>query len=930
MEFRKVLALRGPNYWARFPVLEAWVDLGDLRDSASDELPGFNERLKSWLPTLIEHRCSIGHRGGFFERLRRGTYQAHIMEHVAIELQCLAGCDVSFGRTRETAEDGVYRVALEYIEEDVGRRSFELARDLCLAAVYDRPFDVAAAVKELRTLYEQVRLGPSTASIVRAAVARGIPTRRLNRGSLVQLGYGAKLRRILAAETDRTGAIAESIAQDKELTRSFLRAAGVPVPEGRPVESADDAVRAAEEIGFPVVVKPQFGNQGRGVATNLKTADEVRAAYTAARLEEPTVVIEKHASGGDYRLLVVGDRVVAAARREPAQVIGDGVHTIKELIGVANQDPRRGEDHATCLSKIPLDAVSLSVVASQGYTPQSIPEAGARILIRRNANLSTGGTATDVTGDVHSLVAARAIDAARIVGLDIAGVDVVASDISRPLEEQGGVVVEVNAGPGLRMHLEPSAGTPRDVGKAIVDLLFANGETGRIPIVAVTGVNGKTTTTRLIAHLISQTYKNVAYTCTDGIYVGSRRIEAGDCSGPQSAGNVLLNPQVEAAVLETARGGILRAGLAFDTCDVSVVTNIGEGDHLGLGDIESLEKLARVKRTVADATHPQGTAVLNATDPLVVEMAESCPGSVLFFARSPDHAVLVQHRNRGGRAVTVYEGDIVLCEGQHHAVLAPLARVPITHGGRVAFQVENVLAAVAAAWSLGIPREAIRDGLETLGADMKSMPGRFNLLDIHEATVIVDYGHNVSSLKSLIETIEQLPHQRRLAVYTAAGDRRDCDMIQQGELLGRTFDELYLYEDQYMRGRKEGEIIQLLRKGVAVAGRPCAVKEFKGVFPAIEKALDSLSPGSLLLLQCDTVDESVAFVQQYIQKRGTGREIALADALAAVGSEGVPAASERFDAEESEPVSMISNGRKGRGAAVGGHVEEWAAVPVVD
>jgi cyanophycin synthetase len=750
---------------------------------------------------------------------------------------------------------------------------------LCLAAIYDRPFDVSAAVKELRELAEQVRLGPSTGSIVRAAIARGIPARRLNKASLVQLGYGAKQRRILAAESDRTSAIAESIAQDKELTRSLLAAVGVPVPKGRPVESPEDAVATAEEIGYPVVVKPQFGNQGRGVATNLNSREEVLTAYEAARLEEPTIVVEKHAPGDDYRLLVVGDRVVAAARREPAQVTGDGVHSIEELIAIVNADPRRGEDHATCLSKIPLDAISHSVIASQGFTPHSVPQAGVRVLIRRNANLSTGGTAADVTDQVHPQLAARAIDAARVVGLDIAGVDVVATDIGRPLEEQGGVIVEVNAAPGLRMHLAPSSGTPREVGEAIVDHLFLPGDTGRIPLVAVTGVNGKTTTTRFIAHILSQTGKKVGFTCTEGIYLGNRRIDSGDCSGPQSAQNLLLNPQVEAAVLETARGGILRAGLGFDRCDVSVVTNIGQGDHLGLSDIDSLEKLARVKRTIVEATHAHGTAVLNADDPLVVEMAEYSPASVLYFSRSPGNVVLAEHRGRGGRAVTVAEGEIVLCDGSREVPLIPLARVPLTHGGRIAFQVENVLAAVGAAWSLGLAREVIRAGLETFGADMRTLPGRFNLLEIKGATVIMDYGHNVPSLVAMIEAIQQLPQRRRTVVYTAAGDRRNCDMIRQGELLAGAFDRVILYEDQYVRGRNQGEIMSLLRQGISASGRTVEVDEIKGAFPAIEMVLDNAGEGDLILLQCDTVDETVDFVKQYMDRNRVGREIDLDEVL---------------------------------------------------
>lgn len=880
MEFRKVLALRGPNYWANFPVLEAWVDLGALKDSSSDELPGFNERLMSWLPTLIEHRCSIGHRGGFFERLRRGTYQAHILEHVALELQILSGTEVGFGRTRETSEEGVYRVALEYQEQEGARRALELARELCLAAVYDRPFDVHAAIKELRALGEQVRLGPSTNSIVKAAIARGIPARRLNTGSLVQLGYGSKQRRILAAETDRTSAIAESIAQDKELTRSLLQAVGVPVPEGRPVKSAEEAIEAAEEIGYPVVVKPQYGNQGRGVATNLRSKEEVLAAYEAARQEEETILVEKFAPGDDYRVLVVGNRVIAAARRDAAQVIGDGMHTIKELIDVVNSDPRRGEDHATALSKIPLDAISLGVLASQGYAPHDVPEAGKKVLIRRNANLSTGGTATDVTDRVHPEVAVRAVTAAKVVGLDIAGVDIVALDIGRPLEEQGGVIVEVNAAPGLRMHLEPSSGTPRAVGEAIVDLLFAEGDTGRIPIIAVTGVNGKTTTTRFIAHIAAQTGKRVAYTCTDGIFVGNRRIDTGDCSGPQSAQNVLFNPEVDIAVLETARGGILRAGLGWDRCDVSVVTNIGEGDHLGLGDIDTLDKLARVKRTIVEATSPHGMAVLNAADPYVVEMAPYCPGSVMYFALDADHPVLAEHRAKGGRAVAVRDGEIVLCEGNLEIPLVSLDRVPLTHGGRITFQAENTLAAVAAAWSMGWTREILREGLETFGADMRTSPGRFNLLEIQGATVIVDYGHNVSSLKCMIDAIEQFPHERRIVVYTAAGDRRDCDMIRQGELLAQAFDHVFVYEDQYVRGRKEGEIMGLLRQGLSKPGRVREITEVKGVFPAIERALGMAGEGDLVLIQADTVDESVAFVKQYMATKAAGREIRLQEALA--------------------------------------------------
>jgi cyanophycin synthetase len=864
MEFRKILTLRGPNIWANFPVLEAWVDLGVLKDSPSDELPGFNDRLMSWLPTMIEHRCSVGERGGFFERLRRGTYQAHILEHVTLELSTLAGSDVGFGRARETSEDGVYKVAVEYQEEAFGKACFHSARELLAAAVNDTPFDVAAEVKKLRDLLHKERLGPSTAAIVRAAVARGIPYRRLNSESLVLLGHGARQRRILAAETDRTGAIAESIAQDKELTRSLLRQVGVPVPKGRPVKDAEDAWAAAQEIGGPVVVKPQFGSQGRGVATNLSTREQVEAAYASVRADWTDIVVEGFAPGADYRVLVVGGRVVAAARRDPAQVIGDGRHTITELVALVNRDPRRGDDHATVLSKLVLDPIALQVLQEQGYTPESIPQSGHRVLIRRNANLSTGGTATDVTDRIHYEVSARSVEAARIIGLDVAGVDVIAQDISRPLEEQAGVIVEVNAAPGLRMHLEPSAGTPRQVGEAIVSLLYPEGETGRVPIVAVTGVNGKTTTTRLIAEFIRHTGKTVGMTCTDGIRIGDRWIDNDDCSGPQSARMVLLNPRVEAAVLETARGGILREGLGFDRCDVAVVTNIGEGDHLGMAEIHTLEKLALVKRTIVDVVSPTGAGVLNAADPLVAEMAPKCPGTVVFFARDPKNPVLAAHLACGRRGVFVRNEAVVLAEGDKETVLVSLTRVPLTHQGRIDFQVENVLAASAAAWSLGIPLQAIADVLEVFTSDIQQTPGRFNVLYHGEATIVLDYGHNSSALLALVDAIAVFPHKRRLTVFTAAGDRRNEDIIRQGEIIGDHFDFIILYEDACRRGRADGEVTALLRQGLARGQRLSGSYETRGELVAVEAALGRLRPGDLLYIQPDQVELCLGFVQNYL------------------------------------------------------------------
>jgi cyanophycin synthetase len=864
MEFRKVLALRGPNLWANFPVLEAWVDLGALKDSPSNTLPGFNDRLMSWMPTMIEHRCSIGERGGFFQRLRDGTYLGHILEHCTLELQTLAGTEVGFGKARETSEEGVYKVVIEYREEALARECLKTAREMLLAAIDDRPFDVSAEIERLRDLAQQICLGPSTRAIVEAAAARGIPARRLNEGSLIQFGQGAKQRRILAAETDRTGAIAEEIAQDKELTRMFLQAVGAPTPQGRPVTSGDDAWAAAEDIGVPVVVKPQDGNQGRGVATNLTTREQVLAAYEAARQESSQVLVEKYALGNDYRLLIIGGKLIAAARREPAQVLGDGIHTVRELIDRVNLDPRRSDHHATVLSKIHLDPVSLGVLKDQGYAPESVPAAGALVLIRRNANLSTGGTAIDVTERVHPEVAERAIEAAKVVGLDIAGIDVVAQDISKPLEAQGGVIVEVNAAPGLRMHLQPSAGVGRPVGEAIINMMFPQGEDGRIPVVAITGTNGKTTTTRFIAHILKGTGKQVGMTCTDGIYIDDRRIDCDDCSGPLSARSVLMNPAVEMAVFETARGGILRAGLGFDLCDVAVVTNVGEGDHLGLSDIHTLEMLAKVKRCIVDVVKPRGAAVLNANDPLVAAMAEKCPGSVVFFALSEEHPVIVSHRAAGKRAVFVRNNTIILAEGTREESLIGLDRVPLTHGGKVDFQVENALAAVAAAWSLNIPLDTIRTRVECFAANMEMAPGRFNLLDINGATVIIDYGHNASSLSALLEVMAKYPHQHRTTVYSMAGDRRDCDLIRVGQLLGESFDRVILYEDHSVRGRPTGEIMRVMRQGLEGCSRVKDIQDFQGNLAAIEAGLQFAQPGELILIQADTIDETVQFLRRYL------------------------------------------------------------------
>lgn len=867
MQVRTVRALRGPNIWGSATVLEVLVDLNSWLPMAAESVADICRTTQQYLPETqipLCTECEANLRDDLNQS--PGLLLSVILARTVVALQVQSGAEVQFGRVAETNEPGVYKLAVEYREEPVGRLAVAAALELLLSVWRHASYDAVAKIRELRSLDQQIRLGPSTGSIVRAAQARGIPTRRLNEHSLVQIGYGSRQHRILAAETDKTSAIAEAIVQDKELTKQLLRSVGVPVPPGRPVTDAEDAWLAAQEIGVPVVVKPLDGNQGRGVAVNLSTKEQVFTAYASAKEEGDLVLVEKFAPGCDYRLLIINHQLVAAAKREPPQVTGDGRRTISELVVEVNQDPRRGEDHATSLNKIPLDDIAKGVLREQGLTTESIPAAGQLVLLRRNANLSTGGSATDVTDIVHPEVIARAIDAVRMVGLDIAGVDVVASDISVPLEQQGAVIVEVNAAPGLRMHLEPSSGKSRPVGEAIVDMMFPAGKTGRIPIVSVTGVNGKTTTTRLMAHLLRQQGKRVGMTCTDGVYVDDRRIDTGDCSGPKSARTVLANPIVDAAVLETARGGILREGLGYDRADVAIVTNIGEGDHLGLNGIDTREQLARVKRVIAENVTTQGHVVLNAADSLTAAMAEYCTGTVIFFAVSEENPVLKAHRDRGGKVAFVQQNHLVLAEGSWETRLVPLTNVPLTMGGVIGFQVENVLATAAGAWGLGIPLQDIRHGLESFVNDTKNVPARFNTIHYRGATIVIDYGHNTSALLALVNAFEKLPHERRLIVYTAAGDRQDFDIIRQAEVIGHGFDFMVLYEDQCTRGRPDGEVIRLMREGLARGQRIKEIVETRGEMMAIEMTLQRMQPGDLVLIQADQVKPAIQYVESFLAR----------------------------------------------------------------
>ncbi|MDP3170668.1 MAG: cyanophycin synthetase, partial [Polaromonas sp.] len=849
MNVSRIRALRGPNLWSRHTALEAIVACTNA-ECAIDRLPGFEPRVRSLFPAIGALRP-----GGYVGPVSL----AHVLESAALALQANAGCPVTFSHTAATLEPGVYQTVIEYSEEAVGRLALELAQALVHAALHETGFDVDAAITQLRDLDEDERIGPSTGAIVDAAVARGIPYRRLTRGSLVQFGWGSRQRRIQAAELDTTSAVSESIAQDKDLTKKLLQAAGVPVPVGRPAADADDAWAAALEIGLPVVVKPLDGNQGKGVTVNIVTRDHLNIAFRAAA-EYGEVLVEKFLPGNDFRLLVVGNKLVAASRRDPPQVLGDGLHSVRELVDIVNQDPRRGEGHATSLTKIRFDEIAVARLAVQDLTPESIPARGRRVILRNNANLSTGGTATDVTTDVHPEVAARAVAAAQMIGLDICGVDMVCESVLRPLEAQSGGVVEVNAAPGLRMHLSPSYGKGRAVGSAMINALFTHGDDGRVPVVAVTGTNGKTTVTRLIAHLLTASGLRCGMTNTDGVYVDGRQTDSGDCSGPKSARNVLMHPDVDAAVFEVARGGVLREGLGFDRCQVAVVTNIGSGDHLGLNYITTVEDLAVLKRVIVQNVAPAGYAVLNAADPIVAAMAPTCPGNVIYFAADRHHPLMATHRAQGKRTVYVDGNAIVAAEGAWRERVL-LQHVPLTRGGSIGFQVENVMAAVAAAWAVGLQWDTLKSGLASFVSDAHNAPGRFNVLDYKGATVIADYGHNPDAMRALVAAVDGMPAskgQRRSVVISGAGDRRDSDIRDQTIILGKAFDDVLLYQDAAQRGRADGEVMALLREGLVGASRTTHIEEIHGEFLAIDTALARLEPGDLCLILVDQVQEALA------------------------------------------------------------------------
>jgi len=785
MQIRRVLSLGGPNIWANYPVLEAWVDLGPLDTQPSNTLPGFTDRLTAWLPSMIEHRCSEGVRGGFFSRLRDGTWMGHVLEHVTLELQSLAHMPVGYGRTRETSERGVYRVVVECLEPAFGEACLRSGRDLLMAAIEDRPFDVAEQLRRLREIADDVCLGPSTQAIVTAAKARGIPFVRVSHSNLVQLGYGKAQHRIWAAETAKTCALAESIAQDKDLTRQLLQSVGLPMPSGRRVENREDAWTAAEELGLPVVVKPQDANHGRGVSIRLEDRAAVEAAFDIASREGTGVIVERFISGAQYRVLVVGGKAVAASGGEAEQVQADGIHSVEQLVEHANQDPRRGEDSAMPLTPLLLDEISLELLRRQGLDKESVPAAGRTVLIHHNGDLTV-----DETERMHPKIAESCVIAAQTVGLDVAGIDIIADDIGRPLETQNGAVIEVNASPGLVMHLKPLIGKPRPVGEAIVDHLYPASETGRVPVVAVSGTNGKSSVVSMVAAMLSASSRTVGQASSNGLLVGEQVLNSQDCTDAASARRLLVNPFLEAMVIETSEMGVIREGLAFDHCEIAVVTNLGSGDHMAEQYVDDRDLVAKAIRAPVDVVLPEGCAVLNAGDPDVAAMGQKCRGRIVYFAADGRQGPLPEHVAGGGQAVFVSEGAIVAARGGQVQRLVEIDRLRSPEFGVPEFLLDNLLAAAGAGIALALPPSAIRQGLE-------SAPGHGShvLYAAADRRVLVTPARNPSALEAWVRALEtSFPDVRRHAAIEVSLDWRPEDAVEMGRLLRESFATLTLVE----------------------------------------------------------------------------------------------------------------------------------------
>jgi cyanophycin synthetase len=864
MKILEIRAMRGPNYWSirRHKLIVMKLDLQEMEEHPTNKIPGFVDRLKNLLPTLEEHECSENRKGGFFYRIEEGTWMGHVIEHIALEIQTLAGMDCGFGRTRGTGQPGVYNVVFSYMEEKVGIYAAKSAVRICEALIKNEAYDLEADIQEMREIREDERLGPSTGSIVEEAAARGIPWIRLNRHSLVQLGYGHNQKRIQATVTSNTGNIAVEIACDKEETKNLLEAFNIPVPKGTIVYDEEDLERACRNIGYPLVTKPVNGNHGRGATINIRDWEQAVEALAAAKKVSRAVIVEKYITGYDFRLLVVNYKLVAAAKRTPAAVIGDGSSTIQQLINKVNSDPRRGYGHEKVLTSIKVDDMTLNILKEKELSLDSVLNEGVELHLKRTANLSTGGTATDITEMVHPYNVFMAERIAKIVGLDICGIDIMAENLTEPISENGGAVLEVNAAPGFRMHIAPTDGLPRNVAEPVIDMLYPPGSNARIPIIAVSGTNGKTTTTRLMAHIVKTMGHKVGFTTTDGVYIQNRMMMPGDCTGPVSAEFVLKDPTVDFAVLETARGGILRAGLGFHRCDIAIVTNVA-ADHLGLKDIDTLEDMARVKAVVPESVMKGGYAILNADDDLVYAMAKNLECNVAFFSLDENNPRIIKHCNKGGLAVIVEQGYVTICKGTWKIRVDKVVNIPLTFSGRAVFNIQNVLPTVLAGFIRGFKIEDMRLALETFIPSPTQTPGRMNLFQFKNFQVMVDYAHNPAGFQAIAKFLEKTQASCKVGIIAGVGDRRDEDIVQLGKLAATMFDKIIIRQDRNLRGRSDQEIIDFMVQGINQVDAKRLFKIIPSEAEAIDFAISNAEKGSFITICSDVVPDALQAIMKY-------------------------------------------------------------------
>ncbi len=872
MEILEIRTLRGPNYWSGYwkKLIIMRLDIGDYEQKPTDKIDGFYGRMNEVMPTMLTHGCSYGEEGGFLRRVTEGTWAGHVIEHFALEMQTLAGMDTGYGRTRETSESGIYNVVFSYQEEEVGRFAARAAVKLFLDLSEGRALDeikeqLAENIQRMREIREEVRFGPSTGSLVEEAESRDIPYIRLNDQSLVQLGYGVHQKRIQATTTANTNMIAVDIAGNKHATKKLLGDMGVPVPKGFRIREEEELERTIESVGFPVVIKPLNGNHGKGATVGITTLEDAKVAFEKAQEYSRWVIVEKQLIGSDFRALVVNNRLIAVAERVPANIVGDGKQTIEELIAETNADPRRGYGHENVLTEIDIDNQTIRCIRNAGYEVDSVLPKGERLYLKTTANISTGGTAIDVTDQVHPENVFLFERIARIIGLDVAGVDIIAQNVSEPLHESGGGIIEVNAAPGFRMHLSPSEGIGRNVAEHVIDMLFPPGTESRIPIFAITGTNGKTTTTRLIAHILKGSGCTVGFTTTDGTYIQNQQIVQGDNTGPVSAQLVLKDPTVDVAVLETARGGIIRSGLGFDHADIGIVLNIA-ADHLGLKDVNTLEDLARVKSVVPRAVGKRGYAVLNAEDPLVYKMKELVDGKVVCFSMDENNPTIKRRAERG-RVSCVYEnGFVTILKGKWKVRVEKVTNIPLTYGGRAEFMVQNVLAATLACFVHGVSIEDIRVGLTTFNAGTAQTPGRLNFIEVGHATVLMDYAHNPAGFQGLTKFVSKLPNKYRTVVMNVPGDRRDDDIREMGQIAGEAFDRIVIRSGHFLRGRDAGEIATLIQEGIASTGNEPQVRVIPDSRDAIHHAIKNGRKGELVVTLADLVPDDIAYVQEIRDK----------------------------------------------------------------